>query len=352
MGQTKTTIELNGKLYDATTGKVVSSADARTVKPVAKPQAVDGFIRQTGHHPKPNPTKPTARQPAVRHPNPAQHKPQRSNTLMRHVVQKPTSSNPVKASSPKPTPATSVSSPSNRDTRAANVTKSTSISRFGHSQTTRLTTKVAPLAVKPHPEQHHSSQAAKPASAATKTFDNALRSASSHTKGKLKKSRVHHRAAKKLGISSNLVIASTLTMSFVLLAGFVAYQNVPNLSMRIAANRAGFSASLPQYTPSGFGVAGPIKAAPGAITVSFRSHSDDRSFEVTQKPSNWTSDSLLSSFVATNKQSYQTYQEKGKTIYIYNGSNATWVNGGVWYQVNGSNANLNSEQLVRIADSL
>lgn len=349
MGQTKTTIELNGKLYDATTGKVVSSAAAPAPKPTTKPQAVDGFIRPPSHHPKASPSKPTTPQRAPRHPNPAQHKPQRSHTLMRHVVKKPSASSPVKA---KPA---AVSRTNDRDARAASVTKSSAISRFGRSQAPRVTTKVAPLAVKPHPDQQPSSQAsqaARPASAATKTFDTALRSASSHNKGKLKKSRVHHRAAKKLGISSNLVIAGTLTMSFVLLAGFVAYQNVPNISMRIAANRAGFSASLPQYTPSGFGVAGPIKAAPGAVTVSFRSHSDDRSFEVTQKPSNWTSDSLLSSFVAANKQSYQTYQEKGKTIYIYNGSNATWVNGGVWYQVNGSNANLNSEQLVRIADSL
>ncbi len=349
MGQTKTTIELNGKLYDATTGKVVSSFDAPVAKPATKPQAVDGFIRQTGHHSKTKTTKPTPSPRAVRHPNPAHHKPQRSHTLMRHVVQKPADATPAKAQPQKPAP---VSRPTERLERAASVSKSSSISRFSNSVAPRLTTKVAPLAVKPHPEQHQAKQTAKPANAATKTFDSALRSASSHTKGQLKKKRVHHRAAKKLGISSNLVIAGTLTMSFVLLAGFVAYQNVPNISMRIAANRAGFSASLPQYTPSGFGVAGPIKAAPGAVTVSFRSHSDDRSFEVTQKPSNWTSDSLLSSFVAANKQSYQTYQEKGKTIYIYNGSNATWVNGGVWYQVNGSNANLNSEQLVRIADSL
>jgi hypothetical protein len=46
------------------------------------------------------------------------------------------------------------------------------------------------------------------------------------------------------------------------------------------------------------------------------------------------------------------FLDKGKTIYLYNnGANAAWVNGGVLYQITG-NANLSSDQIVSIADSL
>ncbi len=58
----------------------------------------------------------------------------------------------------------------------------------------------------------------------------------------------------------------------------------------------------------------------------------------------------LTNHVLTNKQPFQTFQDAGKTIYIYEDSKATWVNGGVWYQING-NASLTSDQLLRIANS-
>lgn len=121
--------------------------------------------------------------------------------------------------------------------------------------------------------------------------------------------------------------------------------------MRIAASRAGFNAAIPSYQPSGFGMKGPIEYGPGQVTLNFKSNSDERNFHVTQRVSSWNSEALLTNFVTTNNKSYQTYQDKGRTIYIYDGSNATWVSNGVWYQIEGK-SNLNSDQLIKLANSI
>jgi hypothetical protein len=108
---------------------------------------------------------------------------------------------------------------------------------------------------------------------------------------------------------------------------------------------------MPAYQPSGFALTSPIEAAAGVITLQFRSNTDHRTFNVSQRASNWTSQSLLASYVAPTGKPYQTYSDKGKTIYLYNNSSATWVNGGIWYQVEGA-SNLNTEQLLRLANSM
>lgn len=135
-----------------------------------------------------------------------------------------------------------------------------------------------------------------------------------------------------------------------LLLGFFAYQNTPAIEMRVAAARSGVSAGLPAYKPSGYS-ARDVKSEDGAVSVSFKSRTDNKSFTLTQKASSWNSASLLANTVAQTNQPYQTYQDEGKTVYIYNNSNATWVDGGVWYQVEGD-ASLTSDQLLRIANSL
>lgn len=323
---------------------------------------MDGFIRRPQastskpiSKPKPQPTtRATHQSPKVGRTT------QTSQTLMRHAVHKPAHSTVPKISS-KATPAEAKASPAavrsphhERQQRASQISKSSSISRFSAHHTSSVTKKYAPLAVKPHPEEthHHTAhRAAKPASTAHNSFEAALQNATSHQEPAHKTTKRRQRAAKKLGISVRSLNIGAISLAVVLLTGFIAYQNIPNVSMRMASAKAGFNASLPGYTPSGFGRAGSIQSSPGAVTVTFKSHSDNRNFQVSQKPSNWTSDSLLSNHVAVNQRDYQVYQDKGKTIYIYDGNNASWVNGGVWYEVTG-NSSLSSEQLLRIADSM
>lgn len=364
MANTKTTIELNGVLYDARTGAVVSSPK-RTASTVVTPKkptnTMDGFFRkpQPANVIKPVAAKPTAVQRTVKKAPIHAHQPHKSKTLMRHAVKKPSINTPQGSETvahTKPKPVSPAQHSHKRQERAKLTPKSSSISRFKIRPLASVEKQVAHLPVKEAPisaARHHASQAATAEASQTKStvsFTNALQKANTHQNAKLAKPKLRARTAKKLGTTSRLITIGSISLAVVLLAGFVAYQNVPNFAMRTAATRAGFSATLPGYTPSGFAMDGAIKASPGQVTVSFRSNSDDRSYQVDQKPSNWTSQSLLTNHVAVNNQAYQTYEEKGKTIYIYNGSDATWVNGGVWYQVNGQSS-LNTDQLLQIANS-
>lgn len=120
--------------------------------------------------------------------------------------------------------------------------------------------------------------------------------------------------------------------------------------MHYATAQSGLAAaSLPAYRPSGFSLSRRIQADPGRIVLSFQSNSDDRSFTVTQVSSNWNSQTLADSFL-TGKQSQRLQQSNGKTVYIYDGSNATWVDGGIWYRIEGKSM-LNTSQLLQLADS-
>jgi hypothetical protein len=156
---------------------------------------------------------------------------------------------------------------------------------------------------------------------------------------------------KKLGVSRRALSMSSAVLAVALLAGFFAIQNVPNLSMRVAATRAGFDAAMPGYKPAGFSFKGPIKYSPGQVSVSYESNTDARSYEVKQKASNWNSDALLANFVVAEGKQYQTFLDRGRTLYIYDQSNATWVDDGVWYQIEGQ-SNMTTDQLIRIASSI
>ena len=60
---------------------------------------------------------------------------------------------------------------------------------------------------------------------------------------------------------------------------------------------------------------------------------------------------LLDNYVSVSNRDYQTKEEKGRTVYIYDDSNATWVDGGIWYQIEGDSS-LSSDQLLNIVASM
>lgn len=236
--------------------------------------------------------------------------------------------------------------------RAAAVPKSKLISRFGGHVPSSAKPKIdvlpvrqSPVAVQPEPSilsttlQH-----------ATSPFQHAIDRATSHTEPKPKKTKAHHKLAHRIGVKPKLISIGTSALAFVLIAGFIAYQNVPNVTMRVATAKAGVRGTLPGYQPSGFSMQGPIKFSPGQIMISYKSNSDDRNFDVVQKASEWNSDTLLKNHVAVGSRPYQIFHDKDKTIYLYEGSNATWVEQGIWYEIKGSSA-LSSDQLLRMAKS-
>lgn len=365
---TKNVIELNGQKYDALTGKQlrdVSSTDSTPKVSRAKPAAsgpkhLDGFSRR--------PASKTATPGAAK----IHNQPEKSKTLMRAVVKKPAVPAKIHAKAPaapatnkhEQTPAKPLVSAikPGRAIRATHIPRSGLISKFG-SAATAIKTEL--LAVKPEPvtmpvtaiKPMATTPVAKivnhPAQTVVQVdpFQAAIEQAISHEQPKIKKSKLHHKVARKLHVSPKIVSLASFTLVALAVSGFVAYQNLPELAMRVAATRSGMHASLPSYQPSGFSMVGPIQYQPGEVTVSYKSNSDNRGFNVVQKNSSWNSETLLDNFVAATKTPYQTFQTNGRTIYIYGGNKATWVDGGIWYSIDGQ-SNLNSDQLLRIAGSL
>lgn len=348
MGNQQNVIVINGKKYDAKTGRLLTPAAAKApaVKQPAKQAPVlDGVTRRRQNTPVQQVHKKT----------------QKSQTLMRSVVKKPTVIKPVAATkrpTTKPAPAKTTAIATRktavnpeRVSRAQAIPKSNLISKFGTlsgnmAQPKQVESRVT--AAKPAPQTEPPLKVEAPQKF---DFQSIIDKATSHEQPFIKLPNRRQRLANFLHLSPKAVTAGSITLSIVIFGGFMIYQNIPNLAMRVAATRSGVQARLPGYRPAGFAMSGPIQYSPGQITIGFHSKTDDRSFQVTQRSSQWNSESLRENFVAAERRQYQTYQDKGKTIYIYDDSNATWVDGGIWYQIEGDSA-LTSDQLIRLANSL
>lgn len=182
-------------------------------------------------------------------------------------------------------------------------------------------------------------------------FQKALEQAAAHELPPAPAKNRAHATRRKRPRSRRLVNISAAALAVVLVGGFLAYQNTANLKLHLASSKAGFAATLPSYHPAGFSV-GRFAYSPGNVTINFHSNSgNDRSFALTEQPSGWNSSTLLNEFVATESDSYQTVQTGGRTVYIYGQNKATWVNGGVWYQVDSKGA-LSTRQLANLASSM
>jgi hypothetical protein len=121
--------------------------------------------------------------------------------------------------------------------------------------------------------------------------------------------------------------------------------------MRVAASRAGFTGTIPGTTPAGYAFKGPIKYDNKAIVVNYKSNSDNRAFSIIQRPSNWSSDALLTNYVSGTNMRYQTYNNRGLTVYVMDNTGAAWVDNGIWYSLNGTNT-LSTEQILAMAASM
>lgn len=384
--KTKTTIELNGQLYDARTGRIISRpSDAAPAHQNARPsipgsgKVVDGFVRrqQTFSALPVAPVIKTVRTidinsaPAAMavaaptsKPNTARSAPshvkanlEKSKTLMRPAVKKPQPVIEHKAE----TPAYRFKKENHaRSLRAASAQKSPLIRRFHPVNRHAIIKKAAVLPVVAQNEAAKRQISSQVAHLATSTevklkqsvdiIEESLRNASAHLET-FEDNVAHSSFWTRFGFRNKAANLASLSFAGLLLVGFFGYQNAPNIDMRVAAAKSGVSAHMPGYSPAGFSAVRDVKSEPGKVSVIFRSNTDDKKFTVSQQASNWSSDSLLSNHVLASKQPYQTYDDRGKTVYIYDNSNATWVNGGVWYRVDG-NASLSSDQLLRIANSL
>lgn len=147
-----------------------------------------------------------------------------------------------------------------------------------------------------------------------------------------------------------LSVASA-SLAVIMVAGYITYANLPNLSVRIASANAGVDATYPTYQPSGYSLNGPVSFDSGEVSMKFTANAGPQEFVVEQSKTNWDSSALLENLVRVQaKEDYSTYTDSGLTIYVY-GTNAAWVNGGVLHTIEG-NAPLTNDQIRRIATSM
>jgi hypothetical protein len=148
-------------------------------------------------------------------------------------------------------------------------------------------------------------------------------------------------------------IAMVAAMSAVVLlvAGYLVSVNLPDISVRVAAMHIGIDKAYPSYVPSSYRLDGLVKEENGRITMAFKNDQGQK-FTMMEEKSSWDSSAVLTNYVAKNwGANYTVVKGQGLTIYI-SGSNAAWVNAGVFYIITDDTGTLNSSDLHDIAVSL
>jgi hypothetical protein len=375
-------IELNGKRYDAFSGQLLDSTGAPIGPAVGRGVSMDGMVSGvkpamvagTSSVVKPaqngRPISDMVRVPAK---HAAPHKPTSSQTLMRHAVHKPAGSLKPKAhhrtdvlvKQPSIAVAPKMSSykldpkrvqraqltPHHPEARryALDRRSLTPSAQPAGRPAAPVTQAAQPVALPVHADASAVPlrQPAKPQAHSIDIFERALAEANSHIARPLTRRQTRRR---RQAVGSRALSIGTASLAVLLVVGFFGWQAKANLTMRYAAAKSGVAASLPGYKPSGF-TAGKFTYSPGLVAVNYKNTRSGDNFAVIEKSSSWDSSALRDSFVASRSRTYQTIDAAGRTIYTYGSNNATWVNNGVWYQVN-SNGSLSTNQLVQLALSM
>ncbi|MBX6333871.1 DUF4367 domain-containing protein [Candidatus Saccharibacteria bacterium] len=383
-------IELNGKRYDAVTGAFLGKSHVipkHITDRIVHGKAIDGFVRPQAAKPKTE-TKQAVKETAkavspknrviVRstankartQANPIKpHTPQASKTLARRHIRKPSFTMKPAIKPQLPVEATALPSAvirkrsalsvdPRRQQRAASTIRHPAIQRFKTPATHTVVKDIPVIPVSPAPLPLQKPVAAIPVAVPpaqpvkrkeqtkphSDIFAAAIAKATSHEQPEPK---IRRRLSGKRRLANVLAVVGT----FLIIGGFITYLNLPGIQMRIASFQAGFSASLPTYTPTGYSLEGGVQRSGNTISLTFRS--GDQMYRITQQSSNWNSQTLLDSALAQSGSNPQTIQRNGQIIYIYEneGTNAAWVNGGVRYDLTG-NAHLSKDEIAAIATSM
>lgn len=324
------TITINGTVYDAHTGL-----------PVQKQASAELSSHNTSTKVHVTPSAPSVSRPDSH----AIHQvTQKSQTLNRRIVKK-TSAEATAAPTTKTTPVSQ---------------KSPAITKFApHPAGAKATHKIMadigpvshPLAQKANTvvaAKHHTAhQPAAPKPSAVikeEAIAEALDKAPSHAENSAKEVKRAKKHPRLLSIAS-------ASIALLLLGGYFTYLNMPSLSVRVAAAQAGINASYPEYRPDGYSLHGPVAYNQNEVMMKFAANAGPQNFTITQAKSSWDSSAVLDNYVKQKAgDNYITYNERGLTIYTFDG-NAAWVNGGILYTIDGD-APLSTDQIRRIATSM
>lgn len=336
----KHTIIINGRTYDAKTGLAVSESTEKGANPSVKNKLSQAKTKPTSNAQKAvvqdiATTKPTSTAKTIH------RKVQRSKTLKRTALKKPANqSNKI-----------AVSSGSNKYARSPQITKFAKATEAANKKATKIDVskkdlkKPASKSVQKKPTQPISSRAIKE-QLIREQMEKAP--ASKVTIEKVQKTKVKEVSPSRL----RTVSVITVCFSLLILAGYLTYLSMPNLSMRVAAMQTGVNAKLPEYQPQGYALNGPVAYDDSKVTADYKAQFGNQSYTIAQTSSEWDSRATLDNFVTKDSNDdYQIRSKQGLTIYTY-GNKAVWVNGGVLHVLKSSNAPLTSQQIERIAVSM
>ncbi len=342
------TIELNGRRYDARTGEPVSESTKTDANP---PQQATQWPPQTSNESSEQGQIPAER-PIAHKASHVHKRTNRSLTLRRKAVHKPSNAHRITPDIKHKSSKTHDAKPSEFNLRRTKINQK----KLHHAQSTPTHESVKKFSDQtvarsqqsltvPHYEKPVSAPdaALSPHPFLQQLLQNGLERAEGHLQPP-------HRPKRRRNSIARLAPVGAACLAFALLLGFYTYQNVPNFALRIASQQSGVTATMPKYVPAGYNFDGPIVWTDNRLTISFKLDESNQSYSLSQQRSEWTSDNLLSDHVAMSTDTYETHVRSGKTIYLY-GTTATWVEGGVWYTIN-DNAGLDTEQLLKIAGSI
>lgn len=365
-------VEINGNRYDAATGQLVGAVKlAVTAIRPGNGQVLEGFIRRpvASHHAAKVQLKAQIPRNSLKSTAQAVHRrAQQSRTIMRDVVTKPMLKTTPKIAEPARLSKRSAIITSKRAFRAKTILKNNGVSRFSLLKSA--------YAKKPETAQEgevlpRSTKIASPVQTATKALAKPLPSmVTSVSHNQLERMLDHalvradaHKQALRGHLNSKGPLrvikrlprwfsAGLFVFLFLGAGGFLAWQKVPQLSLMVASSRAHISASVPSYTPYGFSLAGPVQFHDGSVQTEMKTSADkSKTLTVSQQSSSLSSESLAASFIPKNTP-VQTSQVKGATVYIYGkNNNAIWVSKGIKYSID-NNAQLSSDELLKIAGGL
>lgn len=351
----KNIITINGRSYDAVTGKPLASHSSSQQHSAPQPQQqhkphkafsdISGPVQHKAptatpqHHVEHSEVKARA----------IHQKPQKSQTLYRAALKKPAPLRPLQ-----PVPV-KVEADYAKPSVAA--TQHPAITRFGSNIVRKEAKQHAIAAATPEPAPRVHPVVAKalanqpaPAPAQPQSSKELKEALIRERLAEAEPHHEHHATHARRFRQPRMATILMSSLALLLLAGYLTYINLPNISMRVAATRAGIAANYPNYSPDGYHFAGPITYQPGEVNISFKSNTNERGFSIKQKSSSWDSQAVLDNYVSKQTGTYLTYQERGLTIYSY-GNHAAWVNGGLLYTIDGD-APLSSDQLLHIATSM
>lgn len=147
------------------------------------------------------------------------------------------------------------------------------------------------------------------------------------------------------------VAAASMAVVSLVLLGYLVSVNLPDISVRVAAMHSGIEKAYPSYVPASYRLDGLVNENNGRITMAFKNDRDQK-FTLMEEKSSWDSSAVLTNYVEKNwGASYSIAKGQGLTIYV-SGSNAAWVNGGVFYVIEDESGSLSSSDLHDIAVSL